>query len=76
MSANGPFLEMLEMLKKAKGMIGFAFILFAFILSIMVIDTRNKCVKSNNIDKYKNDTSLMYYIAIIILIGSIILMIV
>jgi len=65
--------SLLGTIKSTRGLFSLAVLVTAFILSIMVVDTRNKCTKSDNIDKFKSDTSLMYYISILIIIICLIL---
>ena len=60
-------------LKSTRGLFSLSVLVTAFLLSIMVINTRNKCVKSKDPEKFKSDTSLMYYISLLIIIVCIFL---
>jgi hypothetical protein len=56
--------------KSARGGVNMFVIIVAFILSIMVIDTRNKCNNVKSYDQYKSDTQLSFTIALVIIIGT------
>jgi hypothetical protein len=55
--------------KTHRGNINMLVLIVAFILSIMIIDTRRKC-DSKDKNRYNNDTSLSFIIALFIIIGS------
>lgn len=65
--------SLLGTVKSTRGLFSLAVLVTGFILSIMVVDTRNKCVKSTDPNKFKSDSSLMYYISILIIIICLIL---
>jgi heme/copper-type cytochrome/quinol oxidase subunit 2 len=55
--------------KTHRGNINMLVLIVAFILSIMIIDTRRKC-DSKDKNRYNNDTSLSFTIALVIIIGT------
>ena len=61
-----------QLLGSAKGIRGnfnILIVILAFILSIMIIDTRNKC-DSPNKDTYRDKVKIPYFVAIIIVVGA------
>ena len=66
--------SILGTVKSARGMVSLTVIIVAFILSLMVVDTRNKCVSTSDQNKFKSDTSLMYYVAILVIIACVVLL--
>lgn len=66
--------SILGTVKSARGMVSLTVLIIAFVLSLMVVDTRNKCVNTNDPNKFKSDTSLMYYIAILVIIACVVLL--
>ena len=67
--------SLLGTIKSTRGMVSLTVIIVAFILSFMVVDTRNKCVNNpNDTNKFKSDSSLMYYLSILIIIVCVVLL--
>jgi uncharacterized membrane protein YidH (DUF202 family) len=61
--------ELLGPFKDIRGNINIFIVLLAFVLSVMIIDTHNKC-KSSDPVSYQNNTQFSFIVAIIIVIFS------
>jgi heme/copper-type cytochrome/quinol oxidase subunit 2 len=53
--------------KSARGQVNMLVLLVAFVLSIMVIDTRRKC-DSKDQEKYNNSTQISFLIAVVVVV--------
>jgi heme/copper-type cytochrome/quinol oxidase subunit 2 len=53
--------------KSARGQVNMLVLLVAFVLSIMVIDTRRKC-DSKDQEKYNNSTQISFFIALVVVV--------
>jgi len=53
--------------KSARGQVNMLVLLVAFVLSIMVIDTRRKC-DSKDQEKYNNNTQIPFFIAVVVVV--------
>jgi hypothetical protein len=57
--------------KTGRGQVNILVILLAFVLSTMIVDTRDKC--SNKDDKFKAGTQFSYGIAVVVIVLSVVL---
>ena len=57
---------------KLKG-INMLVVIFAIVMSIMVIHTRNTCLNERDLDKFKSNTNFMNTVAILLLVMSLML---
>lgn len=65
-----PFEGLLDYFKNARGDVNMLVLIVAFILSIMIIYTRNQCTPGTNDQKtkYYSDVKIPYFIAIVLVV--------
>ena len=57
---------------KLKG-VNMLVVIFAIVMSIMVIHTRNTCLNERDLDKFKSNTNFMNTVAILLLVMALML---